>query len=132
MSTTKVSSKVNQINNANESKKVIASIPLKKVSEYKQGEAKKESLKLYSFSHADIKQANEVLKTEVNTLGHCLDVIIKYADNKIILGACKAVKKDTLQYEALKLEYISKYTTEKHGKPKRFSPYRVMQVLRSK
>jgi hypothetical protein len=101
MNTTKVSSKVNQINNANESKKVIASIPLKKVNDYKQSPAKNEAKKESEYK-TKVLDANKELKKERLKLGYCIDDLLKLTnlDSKFAAYLKKA-KKDSTIYKTI-------------------------------
>jgi hypothetical protein len=97
MHTTKQANKVNKVNNVNESKKVIASVPLKKANDYKQGRAKIEPKKISAYE-TKVLNANKELKKERLKLGYCIDDLLKLTslDSKFAAYLKKAKKDSTI------------------------------------
>lgn len=98
MKTTKTN-KINKVSNVNESKKVIASVPLKKANDYKQGQAKNEAKKISTYE-TKVLNPNKELKKERLKLGYCIDDLLKLnsLDSKFAAYLKKA-KKDSNIYK---------------------------------
>ena len=101
MNTTKKATKLQGNDVASESKKVIASVPLKKANDYKQGEAKNEAKKVSAYE-TKVLNANKELKKERLKLGYCIDDLLKLTilDSKFAAYLKKA-KKDSTIYKTI-------------------------------
>jgi hypothetical protein len=76
---------------------ILASTPIKKANEFKQGKAKE-----VSSYKANVLEANKALKTERLKLGYCIDDLLKLSslDSKFVSYLRKA-KKDSVTYKLI-------------------------------
>ena len=103
MNTTKLN-KGNKVTNVNKSKKVIASVPVKKVDSYKQGQAKNEAKKASKYKKRVLDPNNE-LKKERLKLGYCIDDLLKLKTLEASFSVyLRKAKKDSVIYKKIELE----------------------------
>lgn len=101
---TKQNNKGSEVTNVNESKKVIASVPLKKANDYKQGQAKNEAKKASKYKKRVLDPNNE-LKKERLKLGYCIDDLLKLKTLEASFGTLlRKAKKDSVTYKKIELE----------------------------
>lgn len=101
---TKQNNKGNKVANVNETKKVIASVPLKKANDYKQGQAKIEAKKASKYKKRVLDPNNE-LKKERLKLGYCIDDLLKLKTLEASFAVyLRKAKKDSLIYKKIELE----------------------------
>ena len=101
---TKQNNKGNKVANVNETKKVIASVPLKKANDYKQGQAKSEAKKASKYKKRVLDPNNE-LKKERLKLGYCIDDLLKLKTLEASFSVyLRKAKKDSVIYKKIELE----------------------------